>query len=442
MNNGPRDTDFARAGEPKGQAAAHLSQKNHRLNPPQPPPPSPSFPDYASVFRNYTYGAARWMTTCVKYKLSQEHYPLNPPPFPSSPPPPLSSQSEEERGKQVYHFYHNGMGVLNSDLLSKLPSQKLNTLISEFSSQQGKITEQGGLTWSAANYQFFIQEQQERSWIQLEVERQAELQKMQVAQQPTTLLDEQARKIKSIKEKLVSELSTPSESSENFKKEKAELSQRLATLIEMSEQEKLQDGIGSDKRAPIISTKNLEQSSQEHVIHSDEKKEFSVEKDEPSEQAEASSLAIIVRKSQEYILASKEAEKEEAEAEKQEEIKKANLQLYSYYHRRKQEAEVKRFSSKAENIIEDIFAESKKIKYCDLVNFIKNTLEGKVDSKTKSSLRKLIIADGQTVFIHQRHGRDRKKYVPVEAVKELKIVLQNLGINPKRECLLNSVSPK
>lgn len=152
--------------------------------------------------------------------------------------------------------------------------------------------------------------------------------------------------------------------------------------------------------------------------------------------SEASSLAATDSKSEECIFLSKEAEKEEEEPEeKQEEIEEKsaeeNLPLYSYHHAKQQEAEARRFSSKAEKIIEDIFDESKKINYYDLVNFIKNTLNGEVDSKTKSSSRKLILAPGQTVFMHQRHGRDRKDYVPVETVKALKIVLQNLGITPK-----------
>lgn len=183
------------------------------------------------------------------------------------------------------------------------------------------------------------------------------------------------------------------------------------------------------------------------------KKEIAVEPEALSDSLEGSSIlsdsSSVVAATSVHSYSSDESEKyvflnkEEGKKEEKEEIKEQkqeikekpaeNLLLHNYHRSKKQEKEEepRRFSSDAEKMIQDIFDGSKKINYHNLVNFIKNTLNGEVNSKTKSSSRKLKIASGQTVFMHQRHGRDRKNYVPVETVKALKIVLENLGLAPE-----------
>lgn len=87
------------------------------------------------------------------------------------------------------------------------------------------------------------------------------------------------------------------------------------------------------------------------------------------------------------------------------------------------------FGSKTEKTLQKIIDLSPKLKYSALTRFFVNKLSGYVNDKTGSSSRKLF-ADKHGVFLHERHGRDRKQYVDVNVVKDTRDLLQNLKIIP------------
>lgn len=74
-----------------------------------------------------------------------------------------------------------------------------------------------------------------------------------------------------------------------------------------------------------------------------------------------------------------------------------------------------------------IFENSPKIKYDKLVTLIE-ALSGELNDKTGSSSRKFHLFD-MSVFMHERHGRDRAQYVDGHVVKQMKILLSSLGIS-------------
>jgi hypothetical protein len=113
--------------------------------------------------------------------------------------------------------------------------------------------------------------------------------------------------------------------------------------------------------------------------------------------------------------------------------------LYQTYQNKKEQKNKKEeqpqeikfsFKSRSKKVLENLFEGSLKIKYTNLVTLVENALYGKEVSNTGSSSRKLIV-ESETIFLHARHHRDRKDFVDPNTIKEVKRMLQALGITPE-----------
>ncbi len=114
--------------------------------------------------------------------------------------------------------------------------------------------------------------------------------------------------------------------------------------------------------------------------------------------------------------------------------------LYQTYQKKEDKNENFVFKSRSRKTIEKIFDGDKKIKYADLVTLVEHAFSGKELSKTGSSSRKLILGI-ETIFLHQRHNRDRKDYVDPNTIKDVKRVLGILGVTPETiDCMRASMT--
>jgi hypothetical protein len=88
------------------------------------------------------------------------------------------------------------------------------------------------------------------------------------------------------------------------------------------------------------------------------------------------------------------------------------------------------FKSRSRKTLEAVFSGTNKVKYADLKTLVENALSGDVKSDTGSSSRKMTFGKHK-VFLHQRHGRDRKKYVDPNVIKDVRNILKTLGVTPE-----------